>query len=132
MNSQIINELIDIASKIIENSYSPYSGIRVAAVVKTKKGNTYPGVNIENSSYGLTICAERVAVFNAITHGDREIEWVIIVTDLENPIPPCGACRQVIAEFNPDAKIIMYSMKSKKMKISTLRELLPMSFKLTK
>lgn len=132
MSSQIIEKLIEDASRVLANSYSPYSGIRVAAAVRTRSGSTYLGVNVENSSYSLTICAERVAIFNAITHGDKEIEWIAIVTDLEDPIPPCGACRQVIAEFNPSANIVMYSVKSKKIQVTTLQRLLPMSFKLPK
>jgi cytidine deaminase len=94
--------------------------------VRTKSGRVYTGVNIENASYGLTICAERVAVFKAVSEGDRDIEVVAVYTDTEEPTPPCGACRQVIAEFNPDALIVMASRK--KTVVVRLSELLPHAF----
>ena len=119
---------MQICEKIIVNAYAPYSGIKVASVVITKNGSMYPGVNVENSSYGLTICAERVAISNAITHGDRDIEVVVVATTEQFPIPPCGACRQVIAEFNPNARVVMYSITSKIIESCSLRELLPKPF----
>ncbi len=123
-------ELINKAIKVLKNSYAPYSNIHVAAAIKTKDGRIYVGVNVENSSYGLTICAERVAIFNAITHGEREFIELAIVTDYKEPIPPCGACRQVLAEFCRDLKILMYSIKSSKLVEAKLSELLPQPFKL--
>ncbi|MCD6196355.1 MAG: cytidine deaminase [Staphylothermus sp.] len=125
-----IQELIRKAEEILPNSYAPYSGIHVASAILTDKGNIYQGVNIENASLGLTMCAERTAIFNMVTHGDRKPIIVAIVTDYEEPIPPCGACRQVIAEFNPEATIAMYSTKSKKLVITNLKQLLPTPFKI--
>ncbi|MGB9703955.1 MAG: cytidine deaminase [Pyrobaculum sp.] len=121
-----MEELIERAKEVIGNAYAPYSKFRVAAVVKTKSGKIYTGVNIENASYGLTVCAERVAVFKAVSEGDRDIEAVVVYTDTEEPTPPCGACRQVIAEFNPNALIIMASRK--KVVESNLSQLLPNAF----
>jgi cytidine deaminase len=121
-----MEELIERAKEVISNAYAPYSKFRVAAVVKTRSGKIYTGVNIENASYGLTVCAERVAVFKAVSEGDRDIEVVVVYTDTEEPTPPCGACRQVIAEFNPNALIIMASKK--KVVESNLSQLLPNAF----
>lgn len=127
-----IEGLIDKAKLLLSNSYAPYSNIHVAAAVLTDKGNIYTGVNVENASYGLTICAERSAISAMVAAGERKPVAVAIVTDMDNPIPPCGACRQVIAEFNPNALIIMYSVKSGKMIVKNLGELFPQPFILDK
>ncbi len=127
---KLVDELIDRAKEVLKNSYAPYSGVHVAVAVYTDKGNVYLGVNVENASYGLTICAERSAISSMITHGERKPLIVVIVTDQDKPIPPCGACRQVIAEFNPKAKIVMYSVKSGEKIIRGLDELFPDPFKL--
>jgi cytidine deaminase len=121
-----MEELVERAKAVLNNAYAPYSKFKVAAAVRTKSGRVYTGVNIENASYGLTICAERVAVFKAVSEGDRDIEAVAVYTDTEEPTPPCGACRQVIAEFNPDALIVMASRK--KTVVVRLSELLPHAF----
>ena len=121
-----MEELVDRAKAVLNNAYAPYSKFKVAAAVRTKSGRVYTGVNIENASYGLTICAERVAVFKAVSEGDRDIEAVAVYTDTEEPTPPCGACRQVIAEFNPDALIVMAGRK--KTVVVRLSELLPHAF----
>jgi cytidine deaminase len=121
-----MEELVERAKAVLNNAYAPYSKFKVAAAVRTKSGRVYTGVNIENASYGLTICAERVAVFKAVSEGDRDIEAVAVYTDTEEPTPPCGACRQVIAEFNPDALIVMASRK--KTVVARLSELLPHAF----
>lgn len=123
-----LNALIERAQQILDNSYAPYSGIHVAAVVMTSSGNVYLGVNVENASYGLTICAERVAIASMITNGERDPVAVAIVTDFEKPLLPCGACRQVIAEFNREAVIISYSVKSGEKIAKKLSELLPEPF----
>ncbi|AFA40472.1 cytidine deaminase, homotetrameric [Pyrobaculum oguniense TE7] len=121
-----MEELIAKAREVINNAYAPYSNFKVAAVVKTKSGKVYTGVNIENASYGLTVCAERVAVFKAVSEGDRDIDTVVVYTDTDEPTPPCGACRQVIAEFNPNALIVMAGRK--KTVTAKLSELLPSAF----
>ncbi len=122
----VIEKMIELARKAIKNSYSPYSNFPVAAVVRTRNNNYYTGVNIENASYGLTICAERVAVFKAVSEGDKDIEDVLVYTPTNEITAPCGACRQVIAEFNKNARIIMVSKGG--MVIKQLEELLPSAF----
>lgn len=122
--------LIEKARSVLGNSYAPYSGIHVASAIMTRSGRIYLGVNVENSSYGLTMCAERVAIGCMITGGDREPVAIAIVTDQPEPVPPCGACRQVLAEFNPDMEVILHSTKSGKTVVTTLRELFPKPFRL--
>jgi len=119
LNRETLFKLVEEASKVLKNSYAPYSNIHVASAVLTDTGRIYLGVNVENASYGLTICAERTAITAMVTGGDRKPIAVAVVTDLEEPIPPCGACRQVIAEFNPEATIIMYSVKTGKYVVKT-------------
>ncbi|WP_440059263.1 cytidine deaminase [Thermogladius sp. 4427co] len=130
MDEELVKRLIEEAARILPNSYAPYSNIHVASTVLTDKGNIYKGVNVENSSYGLTICAERAAIANMVSNGERKPIAVAVVTDMDEPIPPCGACRQVIAEFNDEAVIIMYSIKSGKLVVKNLRELFPSPFKI--
>lgn len=121
-------KLVNEALKILPNSYAPYSNIHVASAILAESGRIYLGVNVENSSYGLTICAERSAISAMITNGDRKPVAIAIVTDLEEPIPPCGACRQVIAEFNPEAVLIMYSAKTHNYIVKNLKEIFPQPF----
>jgi len=123
-----VGRLINEAVKVLGNSYAPYSNIHVAAAVLTDKGNIYRGVNVENASYGLTICAERSAISAMVASGERNPLAVAIVTDMDKPIPPCGACRQVIAEFNPRALIIMHSVKTGETIVKSLEELFPQPF----
>jgi|SRR6476620_349299 cytidine deaminase len=95
------NALFERASAARENAYAPYSGFNVGAAVATETGEIFTGCNVENSSFGLTICAERVAVVAAVQAGFRNLVGVAIVAETDHPPPPCGACRQVLAEFNP-------------------------------
>lgn len=101
-------ELKLAAEKVLINAYSPYSNVNVAAAVLTKDGNVYTGVNIENSSYGLTVCAERNAIAAAINSGDRDFLRMTIVTNSKLVKSPCGSCRQVIFEFNKNMPIDFY------------------------
>lgn len=119
-------KLIAAAKKAREFSYSPYSKFKVGAAVLTKDGKIYGGCNVENASYGITNCAERTAIFKAISEGERELVALAIVADTKRPIPPCGACRQVIAEFKINT-IIMSNLHGDT-KIATLDEILPFSF----
>ena len=119
-------ELNEIARKYREFSYSPYSKFKVGAAVQTKKGNVYGGCNIENSSYPVTNCAERTAIFKAVSEGEREIEAIALIADTEGPCSPCGACRQVMGEFHID-RIIMANLKGD-IKETNTRELLPFAF----
>lgn len=118
--------LLDRAAEAIENSYSPYSRFRVGACVLTASGNMYCGTNIENSSYSLTMCAERVAIFNAVSAGDVEIVAIAVYHDgVEMPYP-CGACLQVMSEFNRDITVLITNMN--KTEEYSLLELLPKAF----
>ncbi len=122
------SELLLIANKVKLNSYSPYSKFRVGAVLVTDEGTLYSGVNVENSSYGLTNCAERTAIFSAITNGERKFKSIVIVSDAEDFITPCGACRQVLMELGGKDLEIVMSNRDKEIRILKLEELLPLSF----
>ncbi|MGZ3744578.1 MAG: cytidine deaminase [Pseudobdellovibrionaceae bacterium] len=99
-------ELLKRALEGQKNSYAPYSGKHIGAAVLMDNGKIYSGCNVENASYGGTVCAERTAIFKAISEGAKKIKEVLVVSSEENPWPPCGLCRQVIAEFaNPETKI---------------------------
>lgn len=124
-----MDKLIDEAKKVRENTYTPYSNFRVGAAVLTEDNRIFTGCNIENSSYGLSICAERVAIFNAISSGCKKVTKLAVVTDTEPPASPCGACRQVIFEFGDDVEIIMANLKGE-IKIMKIDELLKDGFKL--
>ncbi|MFA5859152.1 MAG: cytidine deaminase [Elusimicrobiota bacterium] len=119
--------LLKSATRVRERSYSPYSKLKIGAAVLTKTGKVFTGTNVENASYGLTICAERVAVFNAVTAGEKEIIAVAIAGPKGKPVPPCGACRQVLSEFGCDVSIL-FPAKNGKYIEKKLSELLPDSF----
>ena len=113
-----------------ELSYSPYSKFKVGAAVVTKDGTIYRGANIENAAYGLCMCGERNAIFNAKMHGVKKEDFVAlaIVADTDEPVSPCGSCRQVISELFPkDGLIILFNLKGD-VKETTIKELLPFSF----
>ena len=105
--------LIQSAVKAKEKAYAPYSGFRVGASILTKSGKIYTGCNVENASYSLTICAERVAVFKAVSDGEIDFKTIAIAFDSEKFIYPCGACRQVLAEFSPNINIILVNVNGK-------------------
>lgn len=124
------DELIELAKKARENSYSPYSHFPVGAALLCKDGEVYFGTNVENASYPLCMCAERNAIYNAINHGKRKEDFLslALVADTEGPVTPCGACRQVISELLPKgSKIIMANMKGD-VQETTPEELLPFAF----
>src|SRR6202453_94005 len=99
--------LISAAKQARENAHAPFSDFRVGAAVRANSGRVYSGCNVENASYGLTICAERVAIFKALSEGERGFDAIAVVTDAEKLTPPCGACRQIIWEFCGDAEVIL-------------------------
>lgn len=119
-------KLIEIALKAKEKAYAPYSKLKVGAALLTKSGKVYTGCNIENSSYGLSICAERVAIFKAISEGETEFEKIVVVAETDEIIRPCGSCRQVMSEFG-DFEVIMVSGKGE-ISESSVRKLLPYNF----
>lgn len=122
-----INELINKAKNARKHSYSPYSMFKVGAALKTKNGMVFTGCNIENSSYGLSICAEREAIFKAISAGERDLDTIAIVTDSKKLTTPCGACRQVMWEFSKDLTIVVANLKGEKKEFE-IKELLAHPF----
>jgi cytidine deaminase len=124
------DKLIDIARKAMEKAYVPYSKFKVGAALLTKKGNIYTGCNIENASLGATNCAERTAVFKAVSEeGKIEIEKIAIVSDDEDYIYPCGICRQVMAEFADNNMEIICTKKNGEYKTVLLGDILPEAFR---
>lgn len=119
-------ELIEVAKKYRQNSYSPYSKFAVGAAVLAKSGKVYGGCNIENSSYPVTCCGERTALLKAVSEGEREFEALALIADTPGPCSPCGMCRQAISEFRVP-KIIMANLKGD-VKVVKLAELLPFAF----
>ena len=121
-------DLIELAVEVSGQAYVPYSHFPVGAVLLTKNGDIYTGVNIENASFGLTNCGERTAIFKAVSEGAREFKELIIYGQTEKPISPCGACRQVMAEFfEPDLPVTLVS-QNKSTVVMTVKDLLPYSF----
>jgi len=121
------NELVDAAREAMENSYSPYSNFRVGAALLAGDGRLITGTNVENASLGLTICAERSAIFKAISEGIRDFSTMAVITDTPHPALPCGACRQVMAEFNPNLELLLANVKGEFQSFS-LSSLLPYPF----
>ena len=120
-------KLVETAGKAKEKAYAPYSNFRVGAALLTEDGKIYTGCNVENISFGLTNCAERTAIFKAVSEGDKGFTKLAISTDTDGYTSPCGACRQVIAEFSADMEIIMAN-KDGHYTVCTIEELLPMAF----
>ena len=124
-----MKELMKLAKGAYKNSYSPYSGIKIGAAVKGGSGMIYTGVNVENSSYGATICAERSAITKAVTEGETKITAVAVTGNIDDYAYPCGICRQVISEFMEPEMEIAVSGNDREMKIYKLKDLLPDPFK---
>ena len=121
-------DLIELAVEVSKQAYVPYSHFPVGAVLLTKNGDIYTGVNIENASFGLTNCGERTAIFKAVSEGARDFKELIVYGQTEKPISPCGACRQVMAEFfEPDLPVTLVS-QNKSTVVMTVKGLLPYSF----
>ncbi len=122
-----IKNLIERAIEARAHAVAQYSHFQVGAIAVVKSGKIFTGCNIENSSYGLTMCAERVAIFKALSEGERDIQYVVVAADLDIPCYPCGACRQIIWDFARDAKIICANLKGKH-EIYAASELIPHAF----
>lgn len=130
MTNRIIYDevLMNYAREVMKNAYAPYSGFQVGAALLTGNGTVYTGCNVENSSYGATICAERNAIFQAVANGERDFVKIAICCS-ENKFPiPCGMCLQVMQEFNEEIEIILSDQNS--IKKYKLKDFLPVSFKL--
>lgn len=121
-----LSELLSRALKVRENAYAPYSNYAVGAALMSSAGEVFTGVNVENAAYSMTICAERSAIFNAVSKGVREIRAIVVVT--EDGGVSCGACRQAISEFGKDVDLIFANSLGKIVLETTISELLPHSF----
>jgi cytidine deaminase len=128
MERKSLEELIDFAREARKHAYAPYSNFAVGAVVESRDGRIFTGCNVENASYGLTLCAERVALGKAISEGGRDLVRVVVTADTKTPIPPCGACRQLILELaGPDAEVVMTNLAGDRIFASS-QALLPSAF----
>ena len=121
--------LIDMALKAMENAYAPYSGFKVGAALLCSDKKVYTGCNIENSSYGASNCAERTAIFKAVSEGEREFEKIAIVSSWGDFTFPCGICRQVLSEFMYDKTVVLFSEKGG-IREFKVKDLLPEAFRL--
>ncbi len=119
-------ELMEVAKAYRLRAYAPYSHFKVGAAVLTRAGHVYGGCNIENASYPVACCAERTAIFKAVSEGERDIEALAVVADTDGPCAPCGMCRQAISEFHIP-RILMGNLKGEVREV-TLEELLPFAF----
>ncbi len=124
-------ELFKQAFKARKKAYTPYSQFKVGAALLTTEGKIYTGSNVENISYSLTNCAERTAIFKAVSEGYHNFEKLLITADTDEPVIPCGACRQVIKEFGDDIEIIMTNLNGDICR-KKINELLPLSFNFNK
>lgn len=117
-----LHTMIALARRARDFAFAPFSRFKVGAAIRTRDGRIYTGCNVENASFSLTLCAERVAIFKAISEGTREFTQVVIVTDAAKLTPPCGACRQVLWEFAPEAEVILANVRgrTKRMKMAAL------------
>jgi len=118
--------LIDLANTARQRAYAPYSKYHVGAALRTKTGRLFTGVNVENAAYPHTMCAERVAIFKAVSEGEKEFEVIAVVTD--NGGSPCGGCRQVMSEFGLDTIVLIANGAGELLKEMTVKELLPEAF----
>ena len=121
------NELIEAAIAVRENAYAPFSSFKVGSAIEMEDGEVIDGCNVESASYGLTVCAERVAIWKAISEGKRKIKHIAVVADTEELTPPCGVCRQIIWEFGGDIPVTMANLKGKTETLQ-MKDLLPRAF----
>ena len=127
MSEESLQELVEIAKMARLHSVAPFSNFLVGAALRTAEGKIYTGCNVESASYGLTVCGERVAIWKALSEGERDFAELAIVADTESLTPPCGTCRQIIWEFAKHAKIILSNLRGETQECS-IKELLPRAF----
>ena len=125
--SESKDQLIEIATAARLRSVAPFSNFLVGAALKTKDGKIFTGCNVESASYGLTVCGERVAIWKALSEGERDFTDLVIVADTEQLTPPCGTCRQIIWEFCKHANITLANLRGQREEL-TVKELLPRAF----
>lgn len=121
------DDLLRVARDVRERAHAPFSNFRVGAAIRTADGRVFSGCNVESSSYGLSICAERTALVKAVSEGGGEILEVAIIADTDVPCPPCGACRQLLHDLGPRARVVMSNLEGD-VQESTVAELLPGAF----
>ena len=120
-------KLINAANEAREKAFAPYSNFKVGAAVETANGEIFIGCNIESASYGLTVCAERVAIWKAVSEGEKDFTTIAVVVDTEELTPPCGVCRQIIWEFCGDVPVVLANLRGKS-EVLQMSELLPRAF----
>jgi len=121
------NDLIEAARAVRENAYAPFSQFKVGSALETEDGSIVVGCNVESASYGLTVCAERVAIWKAISIGKTKIKRIAVVADTEDLTPPCGVCRQIIWEFGGDVPVIFSNLNGRSETVQ-MKDLLPRAF----
>lgn len=121
------SKLVSAARDVREKAYAPYSNFKVGAAVEADDGTIYTGCNVESASYGLTVCAERVAIWKGISRGEKHFTRIAVITDTDELTPPCGVCRQIIWEFCGDVPVILSNLEGKTETIM-MSELLPRAF----
>lgn len=124
------DELMNLAREAMKQAWAPYSGFHVGAALLAEDGRTFTGCNVENASYGLTICAERTTVVKAVSEGARAFTKLALVCDGDHPVPPCGACLQVLREFSKDLPMILFDLHGREIR-TDLAALLPGAFDAT-
>jgi cytidine deaminase len=127
LSEESLEQLIETAKTARLQSIAPFSNFLVGAAVKTEAGKVYTGCNVESASYGLTVCAERVAIWKALSEGERKFTELAVVADTETLTPPCGTCRQIIHEFCGDATIVLANLRGET-ETCTIDKLLPRAF----
>ena len=127
MSEESLRSLVEDAQRARMQSVAPFSGFLVGAALRTEAGKVYTGCNVESASYGLTVCAERVAIWKALSEGERQFTELAVVADTETLTPPCGTCRQIIWEFCKGATIVLANLEGQTETVS-IRELLPRAF----
>ena len=120
-------ELVEAAIAVRENAYAPFSSFKVGSAIEMEDGEVIDGCNVESASFGLTVCAERVAIWKAISQGKRKIKHIAVVADTEELTPPCGVCRQIIWEFGGDIPVTMANLKGKTETVQ-MKDFLPRAF----
>ena len=127
MSEDSLHSLVEIATASRLHSVAPFSNFLVGAAVRTESGKVYTGCNVESASYGLTVCAERVAIWKALSEGERQFTELAVVADTESLTPPCGTCRQIIWEFAKHATVVLANLRGQRETVS-IKNLLPRAF----
>ena len=127
LDKELIQKLLERARQVRGAAYAPFSNFKVGAAVLTASGQVFSGCNVENASFGATVCAERVAIFAAVAAGQRQIKALAVIADTPEPVAPCGLCRQVLQEFGADCQVIMANLTGE-YRVVTMAQLLPYAF----